>query len=591
MMRAIAVIPLTLLIAMVASYPSRSQHRRADLVYLNPSGIHTLDPARMSWTQDFRVALNLWEGLTTWDPQSLEPREAAATLPPDVSNDGLKYTFHLREDGRWSNGDVVTSADFVRGWRRAMEPGTAADYAVLLTDYVVGAAEYVDWRHATVRRLQESSLTAQERADILRKSADEMDDRFSSVGLGTPDDRTFVIHLTRPCPYFLDLTSFPTLLPVHRSIEALRARHDDLPITREGLVVFDPQWTKPDYRRGGYPGLVTNGPYRLENWRFKGTLSMGVNPHYRHRSTMQCRTVDMVVYDNISTAIMAYEVGDIDFLPSMAVPYDHEIARLAKGRQRPDFHLCPVSATYFLNLNCTSETLDGVVNPFLDARVRRAFALSIDREAIVKNVLRRGDRVADSFVPRDAVPGYDPPKMPVYDPHGAKQSLADAGFPDGVGLPTIDFLYTATDERACQAIARMWETNLGARVELRSKETKTFAEDKQRHRFMVTRGNWYADYNDPTTFLDCLISGNGNNDSGYSNGEYDRLMVSASSERDVFTRMRLLQQAEAIALQRDFPIVPILHYAEPIAIKPGITGIHPNGRMWFPFRFVGLEGR
>ena len=118
---------------------------RADLSYVNPSGIHTLDPARMSWTQDLRIALNIWEGLTTYDPTTTAPIPGAA-LAPTVSDDGLTYTFTLRPDARWSNGDPVRSADFVRGWRRALEPGTAADYSFFFTDHLAGAAEYVRWR-------------------------------------------------------------------------------------------------------------------------------------------------------------------------------------------------------------------------------------------------------------------------------------------------------------------------------------------------------------------------------------------------------------------------------------------------------------
>jgi len=355
------------------------------------------------------------------------------------------------------------------------------------------------------------------------------------------------------------------------------------------LVGYDPQWTKPDYHRNGYPGLITNGPYQVTEWRFKRRVRLTVNPFFRAADEIACRTIDMLVYDNLSAAIMAYEAGDLDFLPSMDVPYDHEIARLARTGERPDFHLCKTLATYFLNFNCVSETVRGRINPFRDARVRKAFSLAVDKETIVNNVLKRGDRVAHSFVPAGAIAGYAPPDGLRRDVNGARRLLAEAGYPDGDGMPPVELLYVAADERVCQALARIWERELGVRVELRCKESKTFAEDKANQRYMIARGNWYADYYDPTTFLDCLAANNGNNDSGYSNPRYDALLGQASVTHEPAARAELLQQAERIIVEEDCPILPILHYAQPIAIKPYVRGLYPNARLRFPFRYVSLK--
>ena len=150
MFRWIVAICLILLAATLAGYSLAGGNPRADFVYVNSSGIHTLDPARMSWTPDIRVAINIWEGLTTYDPQTTQPREGVAHFPPQVSPDGLVYTFTLRPEARWSNGDPVTAGDFVRAWRRVIEPGTAGDYAFFITDHVAGAREYYDWRNHNV---------------------------------------------------------------------------------------------------------------------------------------------------------------------------------------------------------------------------------------------------------------------------------------------------------------------------------------------------------------------------------------------------------------------------------------------------------
>jgi len=632
--------------ALLAAYAAASRETRADFTYVNPSGIHTLDPARMSWTQDFRVALNIWEGLTTSHPETTAPIGGAAEFPPALSPDRTTYTFTIRDDARWSNGDPVTAGDFLRGWRRSMEPGTATDYTFLFTDHIHGAQAYVQWRREAVaaltalarlrdgwgvdaaqaRGLARHPVYAGIRAlagaspltppvgeatgawaafasqldklpvpwdrlhqMLFREHAAELNERFAGVGITAIDDRTLEVRLIRPCPYFLDLTAFPAFLPCHESIELLRERHAGAPLSAEGLVAYDPQWTKPDFRGNGYPGLITNGPYRLASWRFKRRARLAVNPYHRDAAAVSCRTIDMLVFDNISAALMAYEAGGVDFLPAMDVPYDHEIARLARSGERPDFHLCDTLATYFLNFNCLTEAVSDRPNPFRDPRVRRAFSLAVDRPALVERVLQRGDRVAASLVPPAAIAGYEPPAGLVHNPAGARRLLADAGYPGGAGLPPVELLYVPSDQRVCQAIARMWEQELSVRVELRCKETKTYAEDKANHRFMAARGNWYADYYDPTTFLDCLATGNGNNDSGYSSDRYDRLLAQAREATDAAERFALLGEAERIMVEEDCPILPILHYALPIAIKPHVRGLYPNPRLRFAFRYVSIR--
>lgn len=650
MIRLFLLFCLVAFLGLVSLATRRSDELKADLRYVNPSGIHTLDPARMSWTQDFRVALNIWEGLTTWDPETLTPIAGAAVYPPQVSADGLTYVFTIRSDARWSNGDSVTASDFVRGWRRGLEPGTATDYTFLLTEHVAGAADYVAWRRDAVTlltalvRLRDGWAIGADQKHAVAKFLDaahdgaigsaghtarsvsndavaknkissglntpapydkslnwgrlyeeafgahaaELDARFAEVGVKAIDPHTLAVRLSGPCPYFADLVALPVFLPCHDSVELLREGAHGSSLTAEGLVVYDPQWTKPDYHRNGYPGLITNGPYRLSDWIFKRRARLTANPFYHSASTLSCPTVDMLVYENTNAAIMAYEAGDVDFLPAMDVPYDHEIARLARTGARPDFHLCPLLATFFFNFNCTSRDIGGVPNPFLDRRVRQAFALAVDKVSLVNNVLRRGDRVARSFVPPQGIAGYDPPVGLRMDVKAAKSLLRDAGYPDGRKMPVVEVLCTPADARVCQAVARMWEETLGVAIDLRSQESKTFAEDKANQRFMIARGNWYADYNDPTTFLDCLKTGNGNNDSGYSNPEYDALLAGAATIRDRAARAELLRSAEAIIVEEDLPILPLWHYVSPIAIQPYIQGLHPNARIWFPFRYASV---
>lgn len=568
----------------------RSGSDRADFTYVNPSDLNTLDPASMTWNHDFRIAWNIWEGLTTHHPETTLPVEGAAFFPT-VSADRCTYTFTLRADARWSNGDAVTAADFVRGWRRALEPGTAGDYACLFTDHLAGAAEYYAWRNDGVRRLTSLPRGSAAWRTVFAEQASQRGERFAEVGVGAVSSRELVVRLKRPCPYFLDLCAFPAFLPIHASIEPLRVDFEGSGLSAEGLVLYDPQWTKPDYHARGYPGLVTNGPYRVTDWQFKRRLRLGVNPHFRDAPALACRTIDMLVYRDIHAGILAYEAGEVDFLPDTSVPYDHELVRLSRTGLRPDFHCPVVFGTYFFVFNCADELFEDRPNPFVDARVRRAFALSVDKRLLAERVLGRGDPPTDTIVPPHSVVGYTSPMGLGYDPDQARWLLAEAGFPDGRGLPVIDLLFNTgfhQQEKVCDALATMWSRELGASVSTRGKDVKSFAEDRKRRRFMIARGGWYGDYADPTTFLDWFASGNGNNDAGYADPRYDALLEEAVGETDADRRLAILSLAEQRLIRETLPVLPLYGYTQLLAIKPHVRGLYPNHRLIFPFSALAV---
>lgn len=590
MFRAFFLTCVGLLAAVLGAYRHYSHVPRADFAYVNPSGINTLDPAAMTWMQDYRIAINVWEGLTSYHPETAAAIDGAA-YPPEVSNDGLHWTFTIRPEARWSNGDPVTAADFVRGWRRAMEPGSAGDNVYLLVDYIAGARDYYDWRNQAIESLASIPNESDEWRMRFTDHAAERDARFEQVGVRAVEPRTLDVTLRHPCVYFLDLCAMPAFVPIHESIERLRIDHQASGLSREGLVIHDPQWTKPNYHANGYPGLITNGAYRVSEWTFKRRLRLTANPFFHQRHTVRCETIDMLVYGDVNTSILAYEAGDVDFLPEMNVTYDHELARLAHSGERPDIRCPIVFGSYYYLFNCEDATFDGRPNPFIDARVRKAFALAVDRRLIAEKVVSRGDPPMGNIVPPGTIAGYEAPAGLGHDPEEARRLLAEAGYPDGRGLPVIDILYNTGFHhgKICDVMSEMWRRELGATVSPRGKETKTFAEDRKHRRFMIARAGWYGDYADPTTYLDLYTTGNGNNDSGYSDPRYDGLMRRAAGERNHEARYKILAAAERMLVRDALPLLPLYQYTQVLAIKPCVRGLHPNPRLVFPFRYLSIS--
>jgi oligopeptide transport system substrate-binding protein len=629
-------------------YSSVDTHPPADFRFINRGSVHTLDPAQMSYMQDIRLACSLWEGLTTLDPETLEPIPGVAFLPPDISEDGLQLTFRLRPEARWSNGDPVTAHDFVFGWRRAVEPGTAHTYAELISSHIEGMEAYVAWRHdyvatlGLIRQLQKgapvdagsisAALTNDRGRHLARrfgiKVADppppeddvfwldaletlrgasvdwralgdamldahiaEMDKRFSRVGLRTIDDHTLEVQLSRPTAYFLDIAAFSTYLPIHRSIDHLRIEYEGRPLADTGVWAYDPQWTKPDYHENGYPGLVTNGPFIVKDWVFKRRMRLEKNPYYWDIDNVRSASIEMPDVEYQNTGFMLFEQGQVDMMTDMAMDYTPDLVAAAKAGKRSGIHDIPNFGTYFYTVNCRPRLNDGRPNPLADPRVRQALALAIDKQQLVDHVIRLNNPVARTLIPPDQIPGYESPAGLGYDPERARALLAEAGHPEGEGLPVITILFnTGFDhENPAQAIKRMWEMELGIEVGLVAKESKTFAEDKVEGRFMVARSGWFGDYYDPTTFLDLRHSKNGQNHSGFDDPYYDGLLEKAYMEVDPEERMKILTEAERYLMEEQLPIIPLYVYVSVYAWSPDVVGIYENPRLRIPLKYVGRK--
>lgn len=573
----------------------------ADLVFVNRGECHTLDPQRMSWLQDFRMANAMYEGLVRWDNDTFAIRPGVAWTW-DISDDRLTYTFHLRDDARWSNGDPVTAHDFVYSWKRALYPDAAADYTDLFYK-IQGGEDFFNFRNDQLTRFREQTAAFPAgdqgaRLALAQQLRDEAEAKFDAiVALKATDDHTLIFTLANPTPYMLDLCAFGVFSPVH-------------PPTVEQYVSLDPTsgminqehgWTKP-------PHIVTNGPYVLTQWRYKRDMRLERNPFYWNRAAVRSDSVLSLSVEEPSTAVLAFETGAIDWLSdvsgvdyrpdmlaqarrylqrnatryaeleSQGYGYNEIMATLAAesppGRdERNNIHAFPAFGTYFYNFNCLPNLPDGRPNPFHDPRVRRAFAMAIDKNDLVTRVTRLNQPIASTFIPPGSLPGYQSPGGLGYDPRQSRALLAEAGWARAGGdgplvrtgtgeqFPMVEILYsTGQDhEDIAQAIAFMWENELGVTTSLVGKESKTFGEDVKHHKFMISRANWFGDYGDATTFLDLFRTTNQNNDRAFSNEWFDQRMHEIDRELDEERRTRLCEEAERFIVEEQLPLIPLFH--------------------------------
>jgi oligopeptide transport system substrate-binding protein len=500
-----------------------SDDQRADLVILNGAEPESIDPAVVTGQLEGRLCYALFEGLLHFDRFG-KPQPGIAESW-DLSSDGKIYQFHLRANAKWSNGDSVTTNDFVRSWKRILSPETASEYAYLL------------YHIKNAQPFNEGTLKD-----------------FGAVGITAIDDRTFQVELEAPVPYFLDLCCFATLLPVH------------LPTVEK----YGDDWIKPGK-------LVNNGPFLLKEWRLNYRMRLEKNPLYWDASHVALNTIDALPIDNSVTAYNFYasKVADLILDKGLTPP-----SLIPELKTRPDFHAAPFLGNYFIRFNVTRKPLN-------DVRVRQAFAMVIDRDRIVQKITQAGEPPAYSFTPPGTAGGYQPPKMFGRNVQQARQLLADAGYPGGKGFPTVTYLYDSKklNEDIAVEIQNMLADALGVHVELQKQEWKVWLNSLSRLDYDFARSSWVGDYNDPNTFIDCFVSDGGNNRTGWSSKEYDDLVAAAALEPDNTKRSQIFQQAEDILLNQGTPICPLYYYVG-IQIYDGqkFGGIEPNLLDEHPFR-------
>ena len=492
------------------------QHEPADFVVINGPDPESLDPAIITSQSDGRIVSALFEGLTRFNAVTAQAEPALAKRW-DISDNGTVYTFHLRNGLQWSTGEPITARDVVYSWRRAVDPSTASDYAGML--FCVKNAESINAGKIT---------------------------NLSQLGVRGIDPKTVRVELTAPTPFFLELCAFWTLAVVP---EKAITQHGD-------------QWCLRQ-------PLPASGSHTLEFWHVRDRVRLRNNPLYWDAVNTRNNVVDLLPVESPATAINLFEAGQADIIWDKSLVPTELLDALS---QRPEFHRFDYLGSYFVRFNTTQKPLD-------DPRVRKAMALAIDKARVVEKYTKGGERPAEHFVP----PGtgdYTSPSGLIHDAGLAKQLLAEAGYPGGKGFPTdFEYLFNSSplNKNIAVELQRMWRETLGIQVKLRQAEHKVYLAAQSALDYHVTRSSWIGDYNDPNTFLDMFMTQNGNNRTGWSNADYDRLIRLANATSDLTKRNKLFRQAETILITDELPILPLFFYVGINIYHPDrIGGILPN---------------
>lgn len=479
----------------------------------NSTEVESLDPHKVSGVPESTIIRQMLVGLTTTDPDG----KTIAGMATEWSSDDNKiWTFKLR-DAKWSNGDDVTAHDFVYSLRRLVDPMTASPYASYLADAKV--------------------LNSQNIIDGKVKP--------DSLGVTAIDDKTLQITLSEPVPYFPDMLIHTSVKPVHQKT----------------VETFGDKWTDP-------ANIVVNGAYQLKDWRVNDKIVLQRNASYYDDAQTKIDTVTFLPIAESTTDIARYKAGEIDVTYKEIPPEQFDQLKTEFGNQ---VHVTPSLCTYYYEFNTVKP-------PFDDVRVRRALALALDRNVITDNVLRQGQTPAYQFTP-PATNGnvkYSP-DWQAWDQdkrvQEAKKLLAEAGYDDNNPL-AFELLYNTNENHKKIAVAaqQLLKQSLGADITLTNQEWKTYLDSRRQGDYQVARAGWCGDYNEASTFLNILKSGNSSNYGKYSSQAFDAAMnQTLVGGMDDIGRTQLYNQAEA-QLDADMPLLQIYHYVDPRMIKPYVIG-------------------
>ncbi|EFE09597.1 oligopeptide ABC transporter substrate-binding protein OppA [Citrobacter youngae] len=483
------------------------------LVRNNGSEVQSLDPHKIEGVPESNINRDLFEGLLISD---VDGKPSPGVAEKWENKDFKVWTFHLRKDAKWSDGTPVTAQDFVYSWQRLANPNTASPYA-----------SYLQYGHIV------------NIDDIIAGKKPVTD-----LGVKAIDDHTFEVTLSEPVPYFYKLL-------VHSSVS---------PVPKAAVEKYGDKWTQP-------ANIVTNGAYKLKDWVVNERIVLERNTNYWDNAKTVINQVTYLPISSEVTDVNRYRSGEIDMTyNNMPI----ELFQKLKKEIPNEVHVDPYLCTYYYEINNQKA-------PFNDVRVRTALKLAMDRDIIVNKVKNQGDLPAYSFTP----PYTDGAKL--VEPEWfkwsqekrneeAKKLLAEAGYTAEKPL-TFDLLYNTSDlhKKLAIAAASIWKKNLGANVKLENQEWKTFLDTRHQGNYDVSRAGWCADYNEPTSFLNMVLSDSSNNTVHYKSPAFDKLIADTLKVTDEAQRSELYSKAEQ-QLDKDSAIVPVYYYVNARLVKPWVGG-------------------
>ncbi|WP_280567771.1 peptide ABC transporter substrate-binding protein [Chromohalobacter sp. 296-RDG] len=518
----------TLLGAMALSYLALATQAQAETLNIGVMGeLASFDTSQVSggvW--ESQVLMDVYEGLLKKNSEGKAIPGMAADW--DISEDGKTYTFYLRDDAKWSDGEPVTAEDFVFGWQHLLDPASASKYAYLL--YPIKNAEAINTGAKSLDALGVESLDG---------------------------GKTFKVTLNAPIPYF------PQLL----------THYTTYPLPKHAIDEYGKQWVKMD-------NIVTNGAFKPEEWVSQSRITVDKNPEYYDADEVSLDSVNYFNTEDRNAGISRFRAGELDVLRE----YPSSRYQWLEKNLPEATHLSPMLGSYYYVLN----TREG--RPTADKRVREALNLVARRKVLSEQIMAGSFKDAYALVP-PGTSHYDVQQMDGVEGDyakrlaKAKQLIKEAGY--GPNHPLhLKLRYNTSDEhkKIAIALAAMWKP-LGVEVEMTNAEATVHYQTIQEGDFDVARAGWIADYNDAENFLTLLRSGVGNNYGAYSNPKYDKLLDQAASTQDLDKREALLEQAENVVLD-DYALVPLLYYVTRNLVNPEITGWQDNAEDDHPSRWV-----
>lgn len=489
------------------------------MVINNGSEVASLDPHKVEGTPESNIILNLLEGLVSTDANG---HLAPAVAESWENTDYQTWTFHLRPGAVWSDGSPVTAQDFVYSWQRLADPKTGSPYASYL-------------QYARIENID---------AILAGKKPPE------SLGVSAIDDKTLKVTLSEPVPYFVSMLSHTSMKPVKQAV----------------VEKFGDKWTLPQ-------NYVGNGAYRLSEWVVNERIVLERNPSYWNNSKTVIEQATFLPLSSEVSDINRYRSGEIDITNSAIPP---NLYAKMKREIPEQLHVNPYLCTFYYEIN-------NLRAPFTDERVRAAVKLTLDRDIIANKIMGQGQIPAYSFTPTFTEGGnFSQPEWAGWTQEKrneeAKKLLAQAGFTAEIPLK-FTLLYNTSDQNKQQAIAAasMWKKNLGAQVTLQNQEWKTSLQSRHEGQFDVARATWCGDYNEPSAFLNMLLSNSSNNTFFYKSPAFDALMASTLKASDATARSAIYQQAETL-LDKDSALIPVYYRVSARLVKPtvgGFTGKDP----------------